>query len=551
MAGKPLPRIKVDYTNIDKVHFRLVKADWKQLLNEERWSTPEDVRWDKWERLMSYSAAKEWAVTLPPTPDYLARTEFTPFPEMKKGFYHLIASWKDSFAKDNNTLFLTTVFVSDLAMITRNRWGNCETLVVHNESGTVAHKAEVRVYRQDNEGHWRDRGTVKPDANGWCSVKGENGFLLTASQDDDFIAMPNSLSTWQPSEESMQTQVFFFTDRAIYRPGQMIQFKGLLVRIDRQQNQYEVRPNQNVNVVFFDVNRQQIVRQTFTTNEAGSFSGTFTAPTDRLPGQMQIVAEAFGGSAVIRVEEYKRPKFKVTLDIPSEGGKLGEKLTVKGNAMAFTGAAIDGAKVKYRVVREVVMPWWCWWRVVRTPSQEIAHGVVTTDIQGKFEIPFVPAPNRTIPESDQPVFTFRISADVTDSTGETRSGQQAIRLGYTALELSLSAGQWLEADQEFKLGVQSQTLDGKGVPANGTLQVFSLKQPVKTVRKAFYDAEGADASDYRRWEQDKVVHESPFNTSVDGTFALPVKLPVGAYRAVASARDRFGKTVKTQFDLLI
>jgi hypothetical protein len=49
--------------------------------------------------------------------------------------------------------------------------------------------------------------------------------------------------------------------------------------------------------------------------------------------------------------------------------------------MGYTGAAVDGAEVKYRVVREVRMPWWWgWWsRGPQSQSQEIAHGTARTN----------------------------------------------------------------------------------------------------------------------------------------------------------------------------
>ena len=70
------------------------------------------------------------------------------------------------------------------------------------------------------------------------------------------------------------------------------------------------------------------------------------------------------GAGYFRVEEYKRPKFQVTLDSPKTAPRLNDKVTLVGRAMSYTGAAIDGAPLKYRVVREVRMPWW-WWGGIR------------------------------------------------------------------------------------------------------------------------------------------------------------------------------------------
>ncbi len=84
-------------------------------------------------------------------------------------------------------------------------------------------------------------------------------------------------------------QVVFFTDRSLYRPGQTIQFKGIALRFDHANDNYEtVAEPATWTVVFRDVNGKEIARHKTRTNDYGSFSGSFTAPRDRLMGRMTI-----------------------------------------------------------------------------------------------------------------------------------------------------------------------------------------------------------------------------------------------------------------------
>ena len=70
------------------------------------------------------------------------------------------------------------------------------------------------------------------------------------------------------------------------------------------------------------MNGKEIARQKQRANDYGSFAGSFTAPRDRLMGQMSLQVEGRAqGVARFRVEEYKRPKFEVTLDAPKTGGQ--------------------------------------------------------------------------------------------------------------------------------------------------------------------------------------------------------------------------------------
>jgi hypothetical protein len=276
--------------------------------------------------------------------------------------------------------------------------------------------------------------------------------------------------------------------------------------------------------------------------------------------------------AAFRVEEYKRPKFEVTLDAPKTAAKLNEKVSLTGHAMNYTGAAVDGAAVKYRVVREVRMPWWWgWWRGgwPQSQSQEIAHGTAKTGTDGAFKIEFTAKPDPKVPEKDEPTFVFQISADVTDPAGETRSAERAIRVGYTALEAMISAGEWQTEGTPVELKLETKTLDGEPQVAEGSLKIYDLQAPDKVQRPPLTGYEprrrdgefggagvregepGKDPSNPNNWPLGKVVAEKGFTTDTNGVAKLSFKLAAGAYRAVLDTQDRFGKKVTGKLPLQV
>ena len=181
----------------------------------------------------------------------------------------------------------------------------------------------------------------------------------------------------------------------MYRPGQTIQYKGIAIELNPARSSYRVLGGQKLTVVFNDVNGKEIARAQHQCNDYGSFSGSFTAPRDRLLGAMSLqVIDGPQGGAMVRVEEYKRPKFQVTLASPESAPRLNDQVTVTGKAESYTGAPVDGAEVSYRVVREVQWPVWGWgmrgWPPGRVqPSQEIGHGNTRTDAAGNFKVEFV------------------------------------------------------------------------------------------------------------------------------------------------------------------
>ncbi|MHC4629005.1 MAG: alpha-2-macroglobulin family protein, partial [Planctomycetota bacterium] len=251
------------------------------------------------------------------------------------------------------------------------------------------------------------------------------------------------------------------------------------------------------------------------------------------------------------VEEYKRPKFRVQLDAPAEAPRLDDEVEVPGKATAYTGAAVGGAQVKWNVVRQVRFPIWCWWARWRYPfsssEQIIAYGTAVTEANGSFSITFTAKPDLSILPEDEPVFSYRIHADVTDTTGETRSDEHVVRAGYTALEAAVGAEAWQTPEREVELTVTTQSIDGQAEPAAGTIQVYMLKQPEEVIRADLGSTDSEpDQSDPRNWELAELLSEHSFQTDTQGLATLAVALEAGVYRAILNTQDRFGEPVTAQ-----
>ena len=91
-------------------------------------------------------------------------------------------------------------------------------------------------------------------------------------------------------------------------------------------------------------------------------------------------------------------------------------------------------------------------------------------------------PDLSVTEKDEPTFEFTVYADVTDSTGETRSGQRTIRRGLHGAAGALDADAWQTADKPVELTIQTQSLDGEGQPADGTVRVYRSSSRTRSMR---------------------------------------------------------------------
>lgn len=571
--NQPLSKIQVHYRNVTKVFFRVVPESYEARLKTARYR-PEQLDDNERRALLAKTPVRQWSVDLPPTADYQERTEeVEPPADLKPGFYFLVASHDPGFGEQNNVVSFTDFWVSDLALVVRTRRGETrvEGFVLNAISGEPLGRVEVQAWYHMRNNARQAGPAAKTDRNGLFSlaVLANQRFLLVARHAGQMLATANDFYGHQGDLRMRpMTRTVFFTDRSLYRPGQTIHYKGICLDVDQEQDNYKTIAGRAVNVIFADGNNKEIARQRHQTNDYGSFSGSFTAPRDRLTGRMSIRVDGEpAGSTTLNVEEYKRPKFQVAVERPEVAARLNGEVAVKGQATAYTGAAVTGAKVRYRVVRQVRYPiWWgwrYWWRMPpASGGQEITHGRAATGADGSFEIKFVARPDLSVLEKDEPVFEYTVYADVTDTTGETRSGQQIIRVGYTALQATLAANDWQTVDKPVQLTIKTSTLDGEGQLAEGSLKIYRLQTPDKVQRvdlggqpyprSVFGGGERAapepkpNPSDPHSWPLGEVVAEHGWTTDAEGNASFSCQLAAGAYRAVLETQDRFNKKVTAQ-----
>ncbi|MCX7998437.1 MAG: hypothetical protein N3A69_05720, partial [Leptospiraceae bacterium] len=310
-----------------------------------------------------------------------------------------------------------------------------------------------------------------------------------------------------------------------------------------------------------------IAKQKFKTNEYGTFHGNFILPTLGLNGIFTL--RTTNHSYEIHVEEYKRPKFEVTIENPKGSYRLKEKVQIKGNAKTYSGAPVDSALVQFRVLRKAIIPpWWYWWRSYSTSSeQEISSGKAKTNEKGEFNFEFEAIPDETISPESKPYFEYQVTVDVTDSNGETQTGTTVVSVGYTALNLSLNVSSFIEKTSNQKWNLYVTNLSGEKEPALVSIKIFKLKSPSQTYRARKWEAPYKQILNKAEWqklfpnfaylEEDKIQNwekeKQVFTTQVDSSQTLAV-LPEnlgqwenGAYYLEASTKDKFGEEVNAKY----
>jgi len=565
----------LEYRNIEKLYLRVLKFNQSQEKEDndrnKNYSTNKIVDF-----YLKIKPVLEWEVDLPIDRDFQTHSTEIKIPALENGYYLILASPNKDFRYEENAIAYSQFWISNISYTEKKDTKDAINYTVFDrENGNILQNVKAVLYEEKYNYTFRyyeykrlESYTTNKDGQFTVpSKKDSRYYVVEFIGDNDRLFLRSNTYQYREYDQgySVILKTFFFTDRAIYRPGQTIYFKGIAIESSNNGKQNKVLAGKNVSIYFDDTNYQRISQLELKTNQWGTFSGTFVAPTGRLNGAMRIYITDGSGAIFVNVEEYKRPKFEVTFDPPKESFKVNDKVAVKGFAKAYAGSNIDGAGVKYRVVRNTFFPYWYWW-LYDAPSSndtEIINGDVKTNEQGEFTINFDAVPDLSINKNSLPVFNYTVYTDVTDINGETHSSQITVRVGYVALEANINIPDVIQKEQKFNYKITSQNLNYQFEKAIGSIEIYRLKTPQKTYRsrkwkkpdkfiinkndfdKDFpYDVYN-DEANYFNWEKESKVFNSNFDTEKNKELNIDdlSNWGQGKYVLELKTKDKYGTPI--------
>lgn len=568
-------RASVRYRNTPRLYLRLLK--WDENLAQVIENSYDD---EGLKKLENWPTVRKWEQSLPATNDYQSHRTEIKIDGLDAGKYVLYASAAPNARDRKQPSGTGTLYVSQISYFHQD----LHYYVVNRETGQPLAGASVQEWRYlydnkrsayvltkassyttDKNGYYKEAPEPDVQKNGGY----RNNYLLEIKHGNDRLFLEEQLFTWhdrnKKDESKPRPSLFLFTDRSIYRPGQTLHVKGILLQTSNDSKNADVLVSYSTKLLLRDANGQTIDSVAVKSNEFGSFSAKFTLPSSGLTGHFSLYTKNEMGSSGFRVEEYKRAKFEVTYEPVKASFRVGDSIAVTGLAKAYAGNNIDGASVSYRVVREArfPFPWWgrSWWP--SNESREITHGEVTTNAEGKFDIRFLAIPDKKIKPELNPYFDYVVYADVTDLNGETRSGETRVTAAYTALKFDISLAEKLPADSLHKISLVTQNTAGQFITANVKATVWRLKTENRLIRESFWQQadqyvmtkeeyvkhfpfdEYANESDYKTWEKEKEVLTQTDSSRADGKWSWTnKKWAPGFYVIEFTSTDAYGKEVK-------
>lgn len=513
--------------------------------------------------LNSLKVVNQYTIAIKSFEDYQNHSTIVKLNPLKSGRYIVLFSNNSEFKiNTKDDIDYLDVMVSKYAINSLNE----KVSVVNRETGKPEsnvlvefsnlsdyNKKEFKILTSDKDG-------IITIPSGWRNlqyrVKDENTIYSTYYYD------------YNRYDEDDDSSVKIFTDRAIYRPGQTVYFKGIFY--SSKDKTRKVIPNSKLTIGLYDVNNKELSKIDLKTNEFGSVNGSFVLPTSGLTGNFSIRPINEDGYYSFKVEEYKRPKFKVEIEKNKGVYSLNDKVKVEGKAIAFSGANIDNAKVSYRVYRQEIFTFWPWHRSIpagRGEREEITFGDTTTDAEGKFNFEFFAKPASEKKKDEVRTYNYFIEVNATDINGETQSESSLVKVGDTRISLNVAVSDKTKADDLKSFKIEVKNLNDEKLDGKGHLEIYSLNAPKEVVRRQkfttdynFYSKEEfkklfqnepyGDEMNPKTWTTNQKVFESDFDTKVSDEikFTQASNLEEGYYVIKGFVLDG---TQKVEVDKLI
>ena len=494
-------------------------------------------------------AVHRWSLEVNDDGSHNAHDLIFSVPALPMGRYVLMASADEKF---NDGDAYMTLECCDFAIC---NVGNGEFMMLDVVSGTpIKGQKVVLLYYYEK----KTFDTVSTQADGRFSIPAnkyvESLRIVRGGETYERNVWTYGRETLEERKQNVDAHVVF--DRPIYRPGDTVHYAAVLYKTDRVDGR--VASNRGVTLKIYDPFRNDVERLSLFADDHGVVSATFVLSKDAMPGNWSadLSSGDYSTHSYFRVEEYKQPKFMVSLEQPKVAPAFGQTYTLRGLAKAYSGANISDAKVKYTVSRTCNM-----FRRNGSSTDTSFTDSTVTAVDGSFEIPFTPMPDTSLYALYRPVYRYTVRVDVTDLNGETHNASYSVHVGYVNKQISLADNK--ERTSELP-AIRYSYSDLNGNPLEGDItlkiELLRLPDPVKLTPSVIRNnpqaemtlgrdeflrlypnyAYSAQENRLDNWQTDWSHHMQHHADGSKSTYSVDLKdmkLPSGEYRIVATVGE--------------
>ncbi|MBI4978846.1 MAG: hypothetical protein HZC28_15315 [Spirochaetes bacterium] len=459
---------------VDVEIYRIPPDDVKTPLNEiDPFSFP--LTKERQVRKMQYQPSRK---------DYYGSV---PLGKLDAGLYAVAVRAKDAMSA-------TIVSVSRLGVISKGDLSHGILFAVDKITGEPVSGAKVRVF---TSGLYAGQGTS--DQNGLVLVDrrrdGEHFSCIVSKEND--IAFVDVSGGYR---DNTGLKTYFYADRPIYRPEQTVQFK-IILREQQSSMEYALPKDTVYKVVIETPGSKKVFEKELTMNEFGTIADAVSLPKGAELGWYRYrlyltngtelgnrygyyyrgrgrYNSGYGDTQAFRVEEYKKPEFKMTIAPVRASYVKGDTIEVNVGVQYYFGQPVTKGEIEYRVnISERYVPYWyrypfAWYYYDDEygynrgrNGQLYKTGKVETDAKGNCVISF---PAKDLPYDAD----YSVEVRVTDASRRMIEGSATVKVAQAAFAISLTTDKYMyKSGETILVNFDGSDINGKPVAFEGMVSV--------------------------------------------------------------------------------
>jgi len=423
--------------------------------------------------------------------------------------------------------------VTDIALVTKTDGKAGEAFVCNIATGEPIAGAEVKSIQK---GVQVVAGKTNPDGLVPLKIQGRlNQMVMVSAKHEDSRAYTWFSNYLPPSE---QITAHYVTDRPIYRPGDLVQFKGTFRK--GTTDNYTIPANVPVAVTISDTDGTTVKQFNVNLDEWGSFSNEFqTVKADGISGY-RIEAECLdqNSSEWVSLASYRKPFFDIEVTSNKKQVVRGDHVEFTVKCTALTGEPVVGANVNAYLYKG-----YSYWS---SPFDEDYSDYYADESEG-YDNEFFKEFNGTTDENGEMVISvdtrakgendrfddlsdvkFTLEASVSDDGGRYYSSKGSVLASRGEFDLMAEWGRFVASSGEpTSLEIKAATSNTDGKLPSQVEVVFGRDQ---------YSKEG--------W---RFIPETTTNVNLDASGTAVVNFSpekFGSYIAKIKAKDPRGNEVQ-------
>jgi len=242
----------------------------------------------------------------------------------------------------------TIVMVSDVGVVTKAAPGQLLLFAANRFTGEPIAGCDVRVVAAQAT---VAQGVTSSDGLLAVDMPPDAERVVGIARCGDQMAATDP-AAWGLQGETRELIGYVYTDKSIYRPGQMVHVKGVL----RWRERDALRPfdRAEVELVVSDDNDKVFVRRPLKVDAFGAVAASFAVPATGALGAYRIQLQTGDRSATgsFEVQEYRKPEFEVTLTPAERFVVQGGEAVIAVQARYYFGQPVANGRLHW-VMNEV------------------------------------------------------------------------------------------------------------------------------------------------------------------------------------------------------